>query len=374
MLRGTDDGIHGSNTFFLAMVRGWQGICVEADTSNFATIETASGRKDGLHLAVAEREGPIEFRTYGPCKQGKGALCGHHAGIESARGDSSNAGGSLVQVNAVTPSRLLSEHYAPNATIDFVSMDIEGGEFAVLRSWPWHRYCVNVRLPPRLDATSGGLAARPNCGFRCAVAQVWSLENWRTPRDLRPAYEQLLGPHGYLHSRRISNDEIFVRHPRCPVQGMLRNGQHGTSLVATSHAAHGVSDISHRRADGSGGGKGGEAERSAVQRGSCSRGSRIRAPERCLSKDAVAAVRCCGGAQCYSICWAGQRPYTSSRWELPPRLGTNGLRANWSAAAAECDAHGLRLCSASEFASDQCCRSGCGMDKRAAWTGEYCAL
>jgi len=148
LLRGTDDGIHGSNTFFLAMVRGWQGICVEADTSNFATIETASGRKDGLHLAVAEREGPIEFRTYGPCKQGKGALCGHHAGIESARGDSSNAGGSLVQVNAVTPSRLLSEHYAPNATIDFVSMDIEGGEFAVLRSWPWHRYCVNVRLPP----------------------------------------------------------------------------------------------------------------------------------------------------------------------------------------------------------------------------------
>ena len=197
------------------------------------------------------------------------------------------------------------------------------------------------------------------------MAQVWSLENWRTPRDLRPAYEQVLGPHGYLHARRISNDEIFVRHPRCPVQGMPRNGQHGASLMAMSHAAHGVSDISHRRADGSGGGKGGEAERSAVQRGSCSRGSRIRAPERCLSKDAVAAVRCCGGAQCYSICWAGQRPYTSSRWELPPRLGTNGLRANWSAAAAECDAHGLRLCSASEFASDQCCRSGCGT-----WTKE----
>lgn len=206
------------------------------------------------------------------------------------------------------------------------------------------------------------------------MAQVWSLENWRTTRDLRPAYEQLLGPHGYLHARRISNDEIFVRHPRCPVGDMPRNG-HGASLMAISHAAHGVSDSSQRRADGStGGGKGtaGEAERSAVQRGSCSRGSRGHALERCLSKDAVGAVRCCGGAQCYSVCWAGQRPYTSSRWELPPRLGTNGLRANWSAAAAECDAHGLRLCSASEFASDQCCRSGCGMDNRAAWTSASC--
>ena len=37
-----------------------------------------------------------------------------------------------MQVNAFTPPRLLSEHYGPNSTIDFVSMDIEGGEFAVL--------------------------------------------------------------------------------------------------------------------------------------------------------------------------------------------------------------------------------------------------
>jgi FkbM family methyltransferase len=181
LLRGTDDGIHGSNTFFLAMVRGWQGVCVEADTSNFATIETASGRKDGLHLAVAEREGPVEFRTYGPCKQGKGALCGHHAGIQTtqpARGDSPHAGGSLVQVNAVTPSRLLAEHYGPNATIDFVSMDIEGGEFAVLRSWPWHRYCVNVRLPPHLDATRAEVLRRGLTLFSCALWRRCGA--WRT--------------------------------------------------------------------------------------------------------------------------------------------------------------------------------------------------
>ena len=91
-----------------------------------------------------------------------------------------------MQVNAFTPSRLLSEHYGPNSTIDFVSMDIEGGEFAVLCG-AGHGIGIELMCAcphTRSDATSGGLAARPHCVFRCAVAQVWSLENWRTPRDL----------------------------------------------------------------------------------------------------------------------------------------------------------------------------------------------
>lgn len=49
------DGIHGSNTWFLAMVRGWWGRCIEADPNNFATIENASGRLDAVQVALAEQ-------------------------------------------------------------------------------------------------------------------------------------------------------------------------------------------------------------------------------------------------------------------------------------------------------------------------------
>ena len=45
-------------------------------------------------------------------------------------------------VDATTPELLLAASFAPNATVDYVSMDIEGGELAVLRSWPWHAYCT----------------------------------------------------------------------------------------------------------------------------------------------------------------------------------------------------------------------------------------
>ena len=134
---GCNDGIHGSNTYFLAQVRGWQGVCVEADPTNFAAIAPNSARTDAKHVALADSVGQLEFRTYN-----KPGLAGHHSGLASVAKGKGRRGGSIVMVDATTPALLLAASFAPNATVDYVSMDIEGGELAVLRSWPWHAYCT----------------------------------------------------------------------------------------------------------------------------------------------------------------------------------------------------------------------------------------
>ena len=154
-----------------------------------AAVEPNSGHADAKHVAVVEHldgTGTVELRT-----NGKSGVDGHRNGLASlAQGKGKGKGiwGHIVRVKATTPALLLAETFTINSTIDFVSMDIEGGELAVLRAWPWELYCVNA----------------------------FSLENWRIPRDLRPVYASLVEPHGYAFARRLAQDDLFVRRVRCP--------------------------------------------------------------------------------------------------------------------------------------------------------------
>ena len=328
---GCNDGIHGSNTYFLAQVRGWRGVCVEADPTNFAAVEPNSGRTDAKHVAVVEHldgTGTVELRT-----NGKSGIDGHRNGLASlARGKGKGKGiwGHIVRVKATTPALLLAETFAINSTIDFVSMDIEGGELAVLRAWPWELYCVNA----------------------------FSLENWRIPRDLRPVYASLVEPHGYAFARRLAQDDLFVRRVRCPPSS-VRTAPPSVEAPPLSPSAlvHVASAWQHTGCPRS-------HARSATTAQTCVRTN---------TRVATGAVRCCGERRrCHSVCYAHQRPYSRSRWELPPRVVPDALAANFSGAAAECRAHGLRLCRRAELAAEDCCKSGCGLDTKMVWTGDAC--
>ena len=89
---GCNDGIHGSNTYFLAQVRGWQGVCVEADPTNFAAIAPNSARTDAKHVALADSVGQLEFRTYN-----KPGLAGHHSGLASVAKGTGRRGGAAAR-------------------------------------------------------------------------------------------------------------------------------------------------------------------------------------------------------------------------------------------------------------------------------------
>ena len=71
------------------------------------------------------------------------------------------------------------------------------------------------------------------------------------------------------------------------------------------------------------------------------------------------AVRCCsdssdGNVECSSIKYGSDECFPHE--------------ASWTDAAAQCSAHGARLCTKEELLKDVCCRSGCGMDGLAVWT------
>ena len=84
---------------------------------------------------------------------------------------------------------MLRRHYASNATIDYVSLDVEGHELEVIRAWPFrHGPCVSI----------------------------FTIENnhWcNSSTGVLPELKRLMPD--YFHLRSIGIDEVFVRSEPC---------------------------------------------------------------------------------------------------------------------------------------------------------------
>jgi FkbM family methyltransferase len=141
---GASDGIHGSNTLLLESCFGWRGICVEPNDALFAKL-TRSRRGICVNCCLYDRGGEVSFF------EAAGVLGGimdeyHPDLLRYAR--SLVASQPSAPQGAVTkPSRtirsILREHHAPRV-IDYWSLDTEGSELAILKSFPFDEYQVRV--------------------------------------------------------------------------------------------------------------------------------------------------------------------------------------------------------------------------------------
>lgn len=186
---GCNDGKSNSNTWFFAKLRGWKGICLEADPRKFREIPFASGRSDGINAAVSNKDGTASFAVVNVAD---GGLSGLTTTLDHARAQTFGPMRSVLTVPTVSPLSLLKKYY-PNATkaLDYVSIDVEGHELEVLRSWPLSRsaWCVNV----------------------------FTVENnhWcNRTEGILPQVKQILGS-DYTHVRSLGVDELFVRRTPC---------------------------------------------------------------------------------------------------------------------------------------------------------------
>lgn len=118
---GAYDGRHLSNSLTLEEQLGWKGICIEANYNNYKTLR--ENRKCvPVHTAITDIDGICFFNEndlYGKISQ---------AGTE-------------VTCNKI--STILEVFSAPSI-IDYLSLDIEGGEAAALSVFPFDKYKVRA--------------------------------------------------------------------------------------------------------------------------------------------------------------------------------------------------------------------------------------
>ena len=221
---GCYDGITYSNSWYFERVLGWSGVCAEPNPDVFPRIASQAGRESGVQVAVSGAAGKLPFVTAFM----RSSLNASAVDYDFLASQGVGAGEALVDV--VTPGALLDAHLpAGTRVVDYVNIDVEGAELAVLKVWPFDRYCVDV----------------------------FNIENepaHGAPSTL-PALRALLEPHGYAHRVRVGVDEIFTRETPCARDAPLRP-------VSPAEVEAAADDAPPRRGGGRGG-RGGGARRDA---------------------------------------------------------------------------------------------------------------
>ncbi|MEZ5117535.1 MAG: FkbM family methyltransferase [Candidatus Nanopelagicales bacterium] len=182
---GAADGYYLSNTWLLEHDYGWSGLLCEPSP---VLARTARGRGrpravvddravwsatgDRVELLLAdERTTVVEL----------GASDAHAAARRRAA-----RGQDRVSVATVSPQDLLVEHGSPS-WIDYLSVDTEGSEPLILRSFPWSDYGVGLltvehnHVPGRVDELDSILLPR---GFRRELTSWSGYDAWYVHSDL----------------------------------------------------------------------------------------------------------------------------------------------------------------------------------------------
>ncbi|ROU03226.1 FkbM family methyltransferase [Histidinibacterium lentulum] len=139
---GGYDGVTGSNTLFFEETRGWTGVLVEPVP---AMLDRARVRRrcPCLGVAVATREGEAEFIEVTRGYTQMSGLAGTYdpALLERVRSDPRHRE-DVRRVPTRTLSSILTGEGVPDP--DYLSLDIEGGEVAVLEEFPFEKHRITA--------------------------------------------------------------------------------------------------------------------------------------------------------------------------------------------------------------------------------------
>jgi FkbM family methyltransferase len=140
---GATDGVLLSNSWLLDKHFGWRGICAEPNPKLFKRLQ--QNRSCSLSPACVYRSSGERLRFV--LADAYGGL--EHLGQDDQHVDKRNAYaavGDLIEVTTTSLMDLLNHQGAP-AVIDYLSIDTEGSELAILEGIDWSRYqfrCITV--------------------------------------------------------------------------------------------------------------------------------------------------------------------------------------------------------------------------------------
>jgi len=171
---GASDGVSGSNTLLLESSFGWQGICVEPNDQLFARL-VRERRCTCLNCCLYDREGEVAFFEAagvfgGILDEYDPGLLRYARSVVTSRLDEGKSD-SAVTKSARTIGSILREFGAPRV-IDYWSLDTEGSELSILKSFPFGEFTVRV-LTVEHNLTSARQTIRwflEARGYRCAQA------------------------------------------------------------------------------------------------------------------------------------------------------------------------------------------------------------
>jgi FkbM family methyltransferase len=131
---GAHDPFRFSNTYFFYK-RGWSGINIDAAPGSMRSFEAKRSRDLNLEIGVGKDISTATFYVFN-----EPALNTFDHELATARCIGSWRIVREVEVQVMPLRDILAKHVSANQKIDFMTIDVEGRDFDVLRSNDWQRY------------------------------------------------------------------------------------------------------------------------------------------------------------------------------------------------------------------------------------------
>jgi FkbM family methyltransferase len=142
---GAHDGISLSNSYFFELNRNYNGICFEPNPDVFQKLKN-NRRCECVNAAISEKTEIVKFlKCTGPIEMLSGiSKYREEKHIERTNKDIENLGGEIneIEVQAINLNEILSEKKINE--VDFLSLDIEGGEYNVLTAIDFRKLKVKI--------------------------------------------------------------------------------------------------------------------------------------------------------------------------------------------------------------------------------------
>jgi FkbM family methyltransferase len=172
---GAYDGVSGSNTFFFEKFLGWTGLCIEPDPALFARL-TAVRSCPCVQTCIADKDGTARFLRVVDGLTMMGGLVGHYdSAVRMMVTERSQT--QLVDVATQRLETVLTQYGI--AEIDYLSLDTEGSELAILKAFDLSRYDL----------------------------RALSVEDNKTSDDVRDYLER----HGYRRLVKLGADYLYAK-------------------------------------------------------------------------------------------------------------------------------------------------------------------
>lgn len=167
---GANEPHKGSQTWMLEE-RGWRGILIEPQAKLCERLREARPRSQVFQVACGAPDAPAEMPLFRAESSG-------HSGLVKNLVDPTTTYVGTEKVKVMTLDAVLAE--AGNPEVDFVTMDVEGTQFDVLRGFdlPRHRPKLLLMEDHLHDLKAHRYLSR--AGYR--LAKRTGLNNWYVPR------------------------------------------------------------------------------------------------------------------------------------------------------------------------------------------------
>ena len=174
---GGYDGVTGSNCLFFELFRGWHGVLIEPSPTQHAKAAQCR-RAQCLQVALADAPGEAEFLDIREgYSQMSGLTASYDAGLRKTVESDPRHKGELITVAVTTLPDILDARGMTE--VDYISLDVEGGEMAILSAFPFDRYEVTA----------------------------WTIENNLANTEI----PDLMQDRGYRRIEALGVDDIYVR-------------------------------------------------------------------------------------------------------------------------------------------------------------------